>query len=186
LISDDLILDELERIQYDYEEKEVSVKCLKSIDEFDLGDKRIKLTKGVTMKFPFWIAAILEREEYVEITDVTEIDFPDLYKLAIKEGENIDLQKINNYFYLAMKSAFQEHIEGIKTMPYRQKESIEMKLRELMTMRLSKIIKIAEKGKNITSKSRNMTPEEKWLYETVSVAVEKWKKMIKVVPDDSE
>ncbi|MCG3221835.1 MAG: DNA replication complex GINS family protein [Candidatus Heimdallarchaeota archaeon] len=186
LILDDLVLDELERIQYDFEEKEISVKCLQSIDEFDIGDKRIKLTKGATMKFPFWIASILEKEEYVEITDVTEIDFPDLYKLAIKEGENIDLQKINNYFYIAMKSAFQEHADGIKTMPYRQKESIEMKLRELMTMRLSKIIKIAEKGKNITSKSRNMTPEEKWLYEIVSVAVEKWKKMIKAVPEESD
>jgi hypothetical protein len=186
LISDDLILDELERIQHDFEDKEVSVKCLKSIDEFDIGDRKIKLTKGVTMKFPFWIASFLQREEYAEIVDITEIDFPELYKLAIKEGENIDLQKINNYFYLVMKSAFQEHADGISTMPYRQKESIEMKLRELMTMRLSKIIKIAEKGKNITSKSRNMTPEEKWLYETVSVAVEKWKKMIQAVQEEDE
>ena len=106
--------------------------------------------------------------------------------IPVKEGENIDLQKISNYFYIAMKQSFQEHANGIKTMPFRQKESIEMKLRELMTMRLSKIIKIAEKGKNITSKSRNMTPEEKWLYEAVSAAVEKWKKMIKVVPEEEE
>ena len=62
LISDDLLLDELERIQHDFEDKETSVKCLQSIDEFDIGDKRIKLTKGVTSKFPFWIAIILENE----------------------------------------------------------------------------------------------------------------------------
>ena len=61
-----------------------------------------------------------------------------------------------------------------------------MKLRELMTMRLSKIIKIAEKGKNITSKTRNMTPEEKWLYETVSDFVEKWKDMVKASEEKIE
>lgn len=183
MISDDLVLDELERIQYDFEDKEVSVKCLESIDEFDIGDKRIKLAKGVTMKFPFWIATILASEGYVEIVDLMVVSFPKLDKLADDEGRNKGLQEINKYFYIAMKQAFQEHEEGIRTMPYRQRELIEMKLRELMTMRLSKILKISEKERMVTNATRKMTPEEKWLNEIVSTAVEKWKKMIKAVPE---
>lgn len=186
LLSDDLVLDELERIQFDFEDKEVAVKCLQSIDEFDIGDKRIKLTKGVTLKFPFWIALILEKEEYVEITDVLEISYSELNKLADGEVRNKGLQEINKYFYIAMKQVFQKHEQGIETMPYRQKEMIEMKLRELMTMRLSKVLKISEKERMVTTASRKMTPEEKWLNEIVSTAVEQWKNMIKVVSEEKE
>lgn len=185
LISEDLIKTELERIQYDFEEIDVPVKCMKTLDEFDIGNRKIKLVQGLRLKIPFWLANLLEKEKSVEVEESEELDFPALYKLAIKEGENIDLQKISTFFYILMRQSFKEYSQKSTTIPYRQKESIEMKLRELMTMRLSKIIKIAEKGKNITIKTRNMTPEEKWLYETVAGFVEKWKDMVKAPEEET-
>ena len=178
--SDESVLKELERIQFDFENKDISVKCLKNLEEFDMGDRKIKLQKGVKMKIPFWLALNLEDDGFVEFEEANNIDFPLLYKMAIKEGENIDLQKMNSYFYIAMRKTFEEFKDKKKTIPGRQIEAIDMKVRELMTMRLSKIIKIAEKGRNITNKTRNFTPEERWLFEFVSEAIDKWKEIVKV------
>ena len=186
LISEELITTELERIQYDFEELDVPIKCVKTVEEFDIGNRKIKLIKGLKIKVPFWLANLLQREKLAELEDSEELDFPAIYKLALKEKEHIDLQKINSFFYILMKEMFEEYNRRGKTAPYRQKEAIEMKLRELMTMRLSKIIKIAEKGKNITVKVRNMTPEEKWLYDTVSAFVMKWKEMVKATDEEVE
>ena len=182
--SEELVLKELERIQFDFENKVISVKCLKNLEEFDMGDKKVKMLKGIRIKVPFWLAIFLEKEGYVELEETNKIDFPSLYKMSIKEGENIDLQKLNSYFYVAMRQTYEEFKEKRKSIPYRQIEAIDMKLREIMTMRLSKIIKMAEKGRNITSKTRNFTPEERWLFEFVSEAIEKWKAIVKVSSEE--
>ena len=121
----------------------------------------------------------MEKDGYIEFEETNEINFPKLYNMAEKEGENIPLQKLNSYFYIAMRKTYEEFRDKKKSIPYRQIEAIDMKLRELMTMRLSKIIKIAEKGRNITTKTRNFTPEERWLFEFVSEAIEKWKAIVK-------
>ena len=183
LITDDLILDELERIQFIYEDMDIVVKCIKSLEEFNLGDKKIKLAKGVKFKIPFWVAKFLEEEEYVEIEESTDFNISKVHGMSLEEGKNVDLQKINNFFYVAMKQSFEEIINKTKTVPYSQQKKIEVELRNLMKMRLGKIIKIAEKSRNITTRTRNFSPEEKWLYQSVSDAVEKWKKMVKF-PED--
>lgn len=178
--SEELVLKELERIQFDFENKDISVKCLKNLEEFDMGDRKIKLLKGIRIKVPFWLAIFLEKDGYIELEEKNEMNFPILYKLSKKEGDNIALQELSSYFYIAMKKTYEEFKDKKKSIPYRQIEAIDMKLRELMTMRLSKIIKIAEKGRNITTKTRNFTPEERWLFEFVSEAIEKWKAIVKV------
>ncbi len=178
--SEELVLKELERIQFDFENKDISVKCVKNLEEFDMGDRKIKLLKGVRIKIPFWLATFLEKDGYIEFEETNEMNFPILYKLSKKEGDNIALQQLNSYFYIAMRKTYEEFKDKKKSIPYRQIEAIDMKLRELMTMRLSKIIKIAEKGRNITTKTRNFTPEERWLFEFVSEAIEKWKAIVKV------
>ncbi len=178
--SEELVLKELERIQFDFENKDISVKCLKNLEEFDMGDRKIKLLKGIRIKIPFWLAIFMEKDGYIEFEDINEINFSKLYNLAEKEGESIPLQELNAYFYIAMRKTYEEFKDKKKSIPYRQIEAIDMKLRELMTMRLSKIIKIAEKGRNITTKTRNFTPEERWLFEFVLEAIEKWKAIVKV------
>ncbi len=178
--SEELVLKELGRIQFDFENKDISVKCLKNLEEFDMGDRKIKLLKGMRIKIPFWLAIFLEKDGYIELEEKNEMNFPILYKLSKKEGDNIALQELSSYFYIAMRKTYEEFKDKKKSIPYRQIEAIDMKLRELMTMRLSKIIKIAEKGRNITTKTRNFTPEERWLFEFVSEAIEKWKAIVKV------
>lgn len=185
MISEELLGSELERIQYDFEEMDVPIKCLESISEFDIGNRKIKLIKGLRLKIPFWLAILLEKEKIVEVEESEQIDFPFLFKLAKDETIHRDLQKINPFLYIQVKQLFEEYNKKGTTLRYRQKEEMEVKLRELMTLRLSKILKIAEKGKNITARTRNFTPEEKWLNDTVSDFVEKWKEMVKVSEEEA-
>ncbi|MHA1303612.1 MAG: hypothetical protein ACTSQE_07650 [Candidatus Heimdallarchaeaceae archaeon] len=177
-ISNSDVLKELERLRHDFEESKVNVKCLVTKEEFDIGGKKIKIREGATLQLPFWIAYILYQEKLVEFDFSVKMDFPSLYRLSDKEQNAVNLQKIDPFFYIIAMKTFNEFKEK-NSISYRQLEAIELKLRELMTLRLSKIIKIAEKGKNITSTTRNMTVEEKWLYEIVADAVEKWKGMVK-------
>ena len=69
------------------------------------------------------------------------------------------------------------------SLTFRDKQKMEIEIRKLMTSRLSKILKIAEKEKNITNMVRNMTPEEQWLYQLVSDAVKSWKTIWKTKED---
>lgn len=183
LTEDNLLLDELDRIQYDYEDMDITVRCIKSLDEFDVGNKKIKLVKGVKLKIPFWIAIHLKEEEYVEIEDLIEFDISKVHGLSLDESKNVELQKISNFFYVSMKQSFEEIADKRKVVPYSQQKKIEVELRNLMKMRLGKIIKIAEKSRNITTTTRNFSPEERWLYQFISEAIEKWKKMVKF-PED--
>ncbi len=177
-ISEEDILKELDRIQHDFEESKVNVKCLETRNEFDIGGKKVKLNKGSTIQVPFWLATILEEEKLVKIEFSLKIDVPYLYRLSDNEKRDERLQQINPFFYIIASKVFNEYKEK-KALSSREYEYMNRMLREIMTKRLSKIIRIAEKGKNITSTSKNMSAEEKWLYNIVADAIEKWKSMIK-------
>jgi len=179
MLDENLLSDELERIQFDFETLEIQVMCKQNLEEFTLGEKKIRLTEGIKTKLPFWLAVALAKEDYVTIEDLSDYDFPELHGVTRKERDNISLQKIDQFFYILARKTFDELQKKEKVISFRQQQSLEMKIREFMTVRLSKIIKMAEKGKNITSKTRNFTPEEKWLYEIVVDAVEKWKELVK-------
>lgn len=179
MLDENLLSDELERIQFDFETLEIQVMCKQNLEEFALGEKKIRLTEGMKTKLPFWLAVALAKEDYVTIEELSDYDFPELHGVTRKERDNISLQKIDQFFYILARKTFDELQKKEKVISFRQQQSIEMKIREFMTVRLSKIIKMAEKGKNITSKTKNFTPEEKWLYEIVVDAVEKWKELVK-------
>lgn len=175
MILDKIILKEMERIQFDFEESNVSVLCKKDLFFDDLDDRKIRIKQGMKISMPFWLALMLEEKGYVEIEHEEKFDYPTLYRMALAESEKRDLQKVNKFFYILAKLTMEDIEKQKIKMPYRQRQNLELKLREFMTLRLNKIIKIAEKGKNITTLTRNMTPEEKWLFEYVVAAIEKWR-----------
>ncbi len=177
---EDFASKELERIQYDFESQDIEVKCLKNMEDLQLiGEKTIRLRKGSVIRIPFWLALILEKEEYIEIEmNIMNIDIPQLHKMSDSEQENSPLQKVNTFFYILAKNSIKELKTGNSFSSFKKKETIITNLSVLMRQRLNKIIRIAAKGKDITTTTRNMTPEESWLFEIVSDAIEKWKDIV--------
>ena len=176
-LTKDEVLKELERLQHDFEEKKVEVKCLESRGEFDIGGKRIKLQKGSVLQIPFWIAYMLHKEGLVEYDFLKKFNLSSVHFLTEKEKTKKALQPIDPFFYIIAKKTIEEFKEQ-KTISFRELERLEIELRELMTLRLNKVINMSTKSKNITSTIRNLTVEEKWLYNIVADAVEKWKIMV--------
>ena len=180
VISEDLILDEIERIQHDFEDMDVEVRCEESFDEFDIGGRKIRLVKRSTIKLPFWLAVFLEEEKYVTILNPPKIDRIILNTKRVEEEKNpYKLQDIDKYFYLSAKKTYQELVEKGKMASAKDKETMEKELFRLLRMRLPKIVKMAETdGINISSQSRNLTPEERWLCKLIANAVNKWSKTV--------
>ncbi len=180
MISEDLILEEIERIQHDFEDLDVEVKCEESFDEFDIGGKKIRLVKRSTIKLPYWLAVLLEEEKYVTIINPPKIDRIILNTKRVEEEKNpYKLQDIDKYFYLSAKKTYQELVEKGKMASAKDKETMEKELFRLLRMRLPKIVKMAETdGMNISSQSRNLTPEERWLCKLIAHAVNKWSKSV--------
>lgn len=178
---EDFASKELERIQYDFESQDIEVKCLKNMEDLELiGEKTIRLRKGSVIRIPFWLALILEKEGCVEIEMDMTMDIPQLHRMSDNEQENPPLQKMNTFFYILAKNSLQELKTGNNFSSFKKKETIITNLSVLMRQRLNKIIKIAAKGKDITTTTRNMTPEESWLFEIVSDAIEKWKDIVTI------
>ncbi len=169
----------LKRIQFDFMENEVSVKCVKDSEPIDIGDRKLYFKRGAITKLPFWIALMLVKEGLINFDIPVEINYPIVNKLAEEEQHNSKLQELDKYFYLYVNDTFKSLKEGTRFLTYREKEFLEREMRKFMTLRLSKLLKIAEKGKNITTSTRNMTPEETWLFDLVATIVEKWKEMVK-------
>lgn len=180
LISEELILEEIERIQHDFEDLDVEVRCEESFDEFDIGGKKIRLVKRSTIKLPYWLAVILEEEKYVTIINPPKIDRIMLNtKRVEEEKDRYKLQDIDKYFYLSAKQTYQELVKKGKMASAKDKEIMEKELFRLLRMRLPKIVKMAETdGLNISSQSRNLTPEERWLCKLIANAVNKWSKTV--------
>ncbi|MHA1778604.1 MAG: hypothetical protein ACTSYN_03435 [Candidatus Heimdallarchaeaceae archaeon] len=186
MIPDKTLIQEIKRIQFDFEESDVAVICKQDFALNDLDDKKIRIKQGMKIGLPFWLAKLLEQEGIVEIEQSEKFEFPVLYRMALAESEKRDLQKINKFFYILAQLTLKDIKEKKLKITYRQQQALELKLREFMTLRLNKIIKIAEKGKDITTMTRNMTPEEKWLFEYVVEAISKWREIVKAEKEEIE
>ncbi len=110
MLDENLLSDELERIQLDFETLEITVMCKQNLEEFTLGERKIKLTEGVKIKLPYWLAILLAKEDYVTIEDLSDFDFPELHEVTRKERENISLQKIDQFFYILARKTFQNTV----------------------------------------------------------------------------
>jgi len=183
MFQDEYFAEELRRIQFDFEDSLLEVDCLKDLEFEKLEGKKISFRKGMKVKLPFWLARILEKEGYVKVHVTEKIDYPTLYKKTLGELEHMGLQNINKYFYILARMTLEDAEKKKLSLTFRDKQKMEIEIRKLMTSRLSKILKIAEKEKNITNMVRNMTPEEQWLYQLVSDAVKSWKTIWKTKED---
>ena len=65
---------ELQRIVFDFEEKNVLIKCLVDNPSIEIGTGSIKLVKGSEFEVPYWVARILEEEKLIEIKNLKSLD----------------------------------------------------------------------------------------------------------------
>jgi len=169
---------------FEWKHKIIKVRTLKRVPQFE-DNKIIYVEKENVINIPLWMARILNEHKLVEILDEESFDFAKLDKILWKEKSNLNLQPLEDDFYIKIKEYINLLSKKIKEYPTTQsiekKQKTETFLDDLLAYRLYKILRIVEaKNKRILMKS--LTNEEKILYNNIMSYFEDWKSQI--LPED--
>jgi phenylalanyl-tRNA synthetase beta subunit len=170
---------ELKRILFEFTDSSISVKFIKPFAGYEFGGIKIpSVTENSRLDIPYFIAEILLMENFIE--DFRN-DFPlslqDLTAAVRKEVRHGEVQQLHPYFYSlfseqVMKSNINDsHYDEIELK--RQKDRIN----QLITERLSKIIKLSDSN-NIDHQKLNLTAFEAVLLKRINSWVVNWKSLI--------
>jgi hypothetical protein len=164
----------IKRLQFEFEEGSVQVKILKDIN--GLLEREFKLTskRGQEKNIPLWIATELVKQGYAKLKE-NFIELSELHNVLKKEGEAHALQSIDEDFYLKVR----EQLKFLKQIdsPTAQQtyEKIEALIRDILTMRLFKVLKIASQTRTSRDFTEYMTKEERILFQELSSLCIHWK-----------
>lgn len=166
----------IKRLQFEFEEGSVQVKILKDIN--GLLEREFKLTskKGQEKNVPLWIATELFKQGYAKLKE-NFIELSELHNVLKKEGEAHALQPIDKDFYLKVREQlkFLKQIERESPTAQQNYEKIEALIRDILTMRLFKVLKIASQTRNSRDFTEYMTKEERILFQELSSLCIHWK-----------
>lgn len=164
----------IRRLQFEFEEGSVQVKILKDIN--GLLEREFKLTskRGQEQTIPLWIATELVKQGYAKLKE-NFIELSELHDVLKKEGEAHALQPIDKDFYLKVREQL-KFLKQIESPTAQQSyEKIEALIRDILTMRLFKVLKIASQTRNSRDFTEYMTKEERILFQELSSLCIQWK-----------
>jgi hypothetical protein len=165
---------ELQRIVFDFEEKPVLIKCLEDNPGIEVGNGPIKLVKNAEFELPYWIARKLEEKKLVEIKNMKAFDIPYMQTILWDESKSQTPIELDPDFYPVISLQIEELAEKSTTFALRDKERMEALLKDIISKRRFKIIKLAQKTGNPSPYIRNLTPEETWLFKTLRQQLQQW------------
>ncbi len=163
----------IERIQFEFEERSVPVKILKDTNDRMERELALTLKKGQEKHLPLWIATELVAHGYAKLKE-NFIELSELHDVLKKEGEAHALQPIDEDFFLNVREQ-QRFLKKIDSPTAQQSfEKIEALLRDILSMRLFKILKIASQAKS-GKFVESMTKEERVLFQELISVSTQWK-----------
>jgi len=165
---------ELQRIVFDFEEKPVKIKCLIDNPDVLIGDRKIKLINGSEFEVPLWIARILAEQKAVEIKNMKSFDIPYMQTILWDESKSQTPIELDSDFYPVVSLQIEE--VGKKTDSYalRERERMEALLKDIISKRRFKIIKLSQKVGDPSPFIKHLTPEELWLFKTLKDQLQQW------------
>ena len=162
------------RIQFEFEERPVSVKILKDTNGLLEREFALNLKRGQEKSLPLWVATELVKLGYAKLKE-NFIELSELHDALKKEGEAHALQPLDEDFYLRTREQLRFLKEIDSPTAQQSFERIEALLRDILSMRLFKILKIASQAKNARSFAESMTKEERVLFQELSSVCTQWK-----------
>ncbi len=156
----------------------VTVKLLKDLTEDISMELEIPAkTPGSEFEIPWWKAKILVDEKIAEFTDKNEIDETYIQKKVWSEKAKTQPEELEKTFYLKLAYKLARLKNEFKTNPspilMKKIENLETLLNDLLSARLSKILKMSFRGAP-PKILENLTIEEKWLYDEINQIIKIW------------
>ena len=169
-------------ILFEYQNSLVKVVVLEAIDEFTVQNVTYgPFEKGSETDLPRWIAGVLSSQKKVRIND-TDIGPSELQKALWRETSEPDLQHLTpNYFFIIKQriaQLIQENNQSPNQVRLATQSKMERLLRDLVTSRLLKLMKIALREDRLDEIKNDMTEEECWLADRLTYLLRSWEKVV--------
>lgn len=177
MIKDDAKL-ELKRIFFEFEEKPVLVRCLKDRAGINIGSNSLSLHRGSEIELPYWIARRLSEEGYVEIKDLKTFDISYMTSLLWDERKSQTPLELDEDFYSIVALQIDQLQKKGSAFVLRDKERMEALLKDIISKRRFKIIKLAQKAGDPSPYIKNLTPEEYWLFKILREQLSEWEQSL--------
>ncbi|WEU40712.1 MAG: DNA replication complex GINS family protein [Candidatus Odinarchaeum yellowstonii] len=156
----------------------VAVKLLKDLTEEISKELEIPVkSTGSEFEIPWWKAKILMDEKIAELLDENEIDETYIQKKVWSEKAKTQPEELEKTFYLKLSNKLGKLKNEFKMNPspilMKKIENLETLLNDLLSARLSKILKMSFRGAP-PKILENLTLEEKWLYDEINQIIKIW------------
>ncbi len=161
----------IKRTLFEQEEKNVKIKLLKDVHEFELVKKFGSFKSEDLVEVPLWIAKFLVEKGFAKFSkEVKELDISDLQRILWKEKKDQKLSPLDYDFYQNLK----QYIELLDEGDEEELMKVKTLTKDIIAVRLSKIMKLASRGENSKKMLENMTEEEKWLHKRIESTFTVW------------
>nr|MDO8079705.1 hypothetical protein [Candidatus Freyarchaeota archaeon] len=167
---------DVSRFLFRFENSPVRVTVIKDYPKIQIGNRNLgPFVEGREMSLKLWEAAELVQQGIVRYKEETKFNVSELYKQSWSEANKPQLQQIEPNFYQKLRMCYKD-----PSVEDSEKEKVEGMVTDLMSQRLSKILKIALRGGSRSEMVKNMTEEEKWLYDRVNNLIRRWESGLRI------
>lgn len=169
-------------IRFKYRNTPVTVVVQTPLEEFTVQDSNYgPYEKGLEVDLPRWVAEVLMSQDMVQLKDAG-VDLPMLQKAVWRETSEPVLQELTPNFFFQVKQHIshlaRKNLESPNNIILSTKAKMEQLLRDLITSRLIKLMKIALREERIHESKEKMTEEEHWLIDQLANLLRNWEKHV--------
>jgi hypothetical protein len=170
--------------EFERNNRPVRVTITRPVEDLVIAGKDLALIgKGQDITLPLWVADFLAKAAAGVTREDQKLPYKDFENILWKEQLETPLQKLPEDFYMLakelMKSFEEKASKGTHDLDsVRRLAQFETLLRDLVSVRISKIVKISLRGSDMSGASNLMTSEEVWLYQRLTKLLRSWEKGI--------
>lgn len=168
-----------EAFEFERKNKQVKVTITNPADLVIAGKDLASISKGQDVQLPLWAAETLIRASIAATQEDLKLTYKDFENILWKEQLETPLQKLPDDFYVLAKELMGSYHEKANRETrdldsVRKLSQFETLLRDIVCIRMSKIVKVALRGSDSPGSTSPMTDEETWLYQRLTKLLKTW------------
>jgi hypothetical protein len=182
-LLDDLEFDP-EVFEFERNNKQVKVTITNPAEDLVIAGKDLTSAgKGQDVSLPLWAAEALIEGNIAVTREDLKLGYKDFENILWKEQLETPLQKLPDEFCMLAKELKGSLLEKVNKATrdlesVRKLSQFDTLLRDIVCIRMSKIVKIALRGGDSPGAASPMTDEEAWLYQRLTKLLKTWEKGI--------
>jgi hypothetical protein len=173
-----------EVFEFERNNRQVKVTITNPVEDLVIAGKDLSsVGKGQEISLPLWAAEALIDGKIAAARDEMKLTYKDFENILWKEQLETPLQKLSDDFYMQAKELMRSFLEKANKETrdldsVRKLSQFDTLLRDIVCVRMSKIVKVALRGDDSLGAMSPLTDEEIWLYQRLTKLLRTWEKGI--------